>query len=199
GRFRPREVRGTRVRGDVADGECLLECAIEMLTEDAELRAMHLLATRAPLARPTGCDRIDDDLAPQPLAGDAIADGVDDAGTVGAEDRGQRSLRQTAGDEHVEVVQRARAKPNAYLSPRRLRLGAFGDAQRRRTVEANELKRAHPPRRVLNCDDATAVSRRTLFQVGDDTGVRSAMTLSGFLAAQRERGWRTWAVAVGGL
>ena len=109
-----------RIQVPLGDDEGFLKGAVEVLADDAEALAVHLLLATAPIARAARDDRVEDDLRADACTSDALADRVDDACAVRPEDRGQRPLRQSARDEDVEMIERARAKAHADLARPRL-------------------------------------------------------------------------------
>ncbi len=88
---------------------------------------------------------VDDDALARLEAAHAVAERLDDAGAVGAEDARLRHRRQALPDPHVEVVQRRRAQPHEHLARGRRRIGGLfedEDLGAAVLVDANRLHEA---------------------------------------------------------
>jgi hypothetical protein len=69
--------------------ERFLEGALGVLAQNGHVRAMHLLAGSARVARAVGLDGVHHHLVVDVHVGDALADGIDHPRAVGAENRWQ--------------------------------------------------------------------------------------------------------------
>ena len=129
--------------------QLLLKRAVGVLAEDRHVRTVHFLARPTRRTLPARDDRVQDHLVAHPHAVDALADSVDHAGPVRAENGRQRSLGQASGDKHVEMVERHVAEAHPHLTGSRLRLGPLGQLQRVGSVETNQFQSAHVDRVVV--------------------------------------------------
>src|SRR5690242_8000306 len=125
-RLNPRKALGLAVDVAGVDVEDLACGAFGVLADDAEVRAVHLLALAAPLALPVADHGVDHDLVAWLPA--RIARQSDDAGAIGRDDARGCDLLRATGHEEVEVVDRRRSDLDGDLARRRIRHRPLPDA-----------------------------------------------------------------------